>query len=87
MEINTQGEILNDDGEVVGNVADGDLENIDDVKGLTVNDKGEVVDKDGNVLGTVELAEGAADKLKESASGALDTRILDGLKVNKKGKV
>ncbi|KAG9188774.1 hypothetical protein G6011_07479 [Alternaria panax] len=87
MEINTQGEILNDDGEVVGNVADGDLENIEDVKGLTVNDKGEVVDKDGNVLGTVELAEGAADKLKESASGALDTRILDGLKVNKKGKV
>jgi uncharacterized protein YjbJ (UPF0337 family) len=87
MEINTQGEILNDDGEVVGNVADGDLENIDDVKGLTVNDKGEVVDKDGNVLGTVELAEGAADKLKQSASGALDTRILDGLKVNKKGKV
>ncbi|KAE8822837.1 hypothetical protein PTNB85_08980 [Pyrenophora teres f. teres] len=87
MEINTQGEILNDDGDVVGNVADGDLENIEDVKGLTVNDKGEVVDKDGNVLGQVELAEGAADKLKESAAGALDTRILDGLKVNKKGKI
>ncbi|PZD35523.1 DUF3659 domain containing protein [Pyrenophora tritici-repentis] len=28
-----------------------------------------------------------ADKLKESAAGALDTRILDGLKVNKKGKI
>jgi len=87
MEINSQGEILNDDGEVVGNIADGDLENIEDVKGLTVNDKGEVVDSEGKVLGKVELAEGAADKLKESASGALDTRILDGLKVNKKGKV
>ncbi|KAF1946360.1 hypothetical protein EJ02DRAFT_462692 [Clathrospora elynae] len=87
MEINTQGEILNDDGDVVGNVADGDLENIEDVKGLTVNDKGEVVDSEGNVLGQVELAEGAADKLKESAAGALDVRILDGMKVNKKGKV
>jgi hypothetical protein len=87
MEINSSGEILNDDGDVVGNVAEGDLENIDNVKGLTVNDKGEVVDQDGNVLGTVELAEGAADKLKESAAGVLDTRILDGLKVNKKGKI
>ncbi|EOA86436.1 uncharacterized protein SETTUDRAFT_131269 [Exserohilum turcica Et28A] len=87
MEINSAGEILNDEGDVVGNVADGDLENIENVKGLTVNDKGDVVDKDGNVLGTVELAEGAADKLRESAAGALDTRILDGLKVNKKGKV
>lgn len=87
MEINSSGEILNDDGDVVGNVAEGDLENIENVKGLTVNDKGEVVDQDGNVLGTVELAEGAADKLKESAAGALDTRILDGLKVNKKGKI
>ncbi|USP76952.1 hypothetical protein yc1106_04226 [Curvularia clavata] len=87
MEINSSGEILNDDGDVVGNVAEGDLENIEGVKGLTVNDKGEVVDQDGNVLGTVELAEGAADKLKESAAGALDPRILNGLKVNKKGKI
>jgi hypothetical protein len=87
MQVNSEGDILNDDGDVVGHVEDGALENVDDIKGLTVNDKGEVVDADGNVLGKVELAEGAADKLKESASGALDTRILDGLKVNKKGKV
>ncbi|KAF2132550.1 hypothetical protein P153DRAFT_393528 [Dothidotthia symphoricarpi CBS 119687] len=86
MEINSEGDILNDDGDVVGHVADaeGDMK---DLKGLTVNDQGEVVDSEGNVLGKVELAEGAADKLKEAASGALDTRILDGLKVNKKGKV
>ncbi|KAL5121355.1 hypothetical protein ACEQ8H_000823 [Pleosporales sp. CAS-2024a] len=87
MQVNSEGDILNDDGDVVGHVADGALENVDNVKGLTVNDKGEVVDAEGNVLGKVELAEGAADKLKESASGALDTRILDGLKVNKKGKI
>ncbi|KAH5319350.1 hypothetical protein HBI12_112840 [Parastagonospora nodorum] len=87
MQVNSEGDILNDDGDVVGHVEEGALENVDDIKGLTVNDKGEVVDSEGNVLGKVELAEGAADKLKESASGALDTRILDGLKVNKKGKV
>jgi hypothetical protein len=87
MQVNSEGDILNDDGDVVGHVEDGALENVDDIKGLTVNDKGEVVDSEGNVLGKVELAEGAADKLKESAAGALDTRILDGLKVNKKGKV
>ncbi|KAF2186873.1 hypothetical protein K469DRAFT_571391 [Zopfia rhizophila CBS 207.26] len=84
MQVNSEGEILNDEGEVVGQLAEGDL---NDVKGLTVNDKGEVVDADGNVLGKVELAEGAADKLKEAAAGALDVRILEGLKVNKKGKV
>ncbi|OAL07703.1 hypothetical protein IQ06DRAFT_300280 [Phaeosphaeriaceae sp. SRC1lsM3a] len=87
MQVNSEGDILNDDGEVVGHVEDGALENVDDIKGLTVNDKGEVVDAEGNVLGKVELAEGAADKLKDSAAGALDVRILDGLKVNKKGKV
>ncbi|CAI6282696.1 unnamed protein product [Periconia digitata] len=84
MEVNSKGEILDDEGEVVGQLAEG---NIDDVKGLTVNDQGEVVDAEGNVLGKVELAEGAADRLKESAAGALDVRILEGLKVNKKGKV
>lgn len=84
MEVNSSGDIVNDEGDVVGHLAEG---NIDEVKGLTVNDKGEVVDSDGNVLGKVELAEGAADKLKEAAAGALDVRILEGLKVNKKGKV
>ncbi|KAF2468290.1 uncharacterized protein BDR25DRAFT_305256 [Lindgomyces ingoldianus] len=84
MQVNSEGEIVNDEGDVIGQLAEG---NIDDVKGLTVNDQGEVVDADGNVLGKVELAEGAADKLKEAAAGALDVRILEGLKVNKKGKV
>jgi hypothetical protein len=84
MQVNSEGDIVGDDGEVLGHLAEGD---INDVKGLTVNDQGEVVDKDGNVLGKVELADGAADKLKDAAKGALDPRILDGLKVNKKGKV
>ncbi|KAJ4350770.1 hypothetical protein N0V95_004447 [Ascochyta clinopodiicola] len=87
LEVNSEGEVLNDDGEVVGQVGDDFEGDVKELKGLTVNEKGEVVDSEGNVLGNVELAEGAADKLKESAKDALDIRILDGLKVNKKGKV
>ncbi|KAF1932452.1 uncharacterized protein M421DRAFT_2076 [Didymella exigua CBS 183.55] len=87
LEVNSEGEVLNDEGEVVGQVGDGFDGDVKDLKGLTVNEKGEVVDSEGNVLGSVELAEGAAEKLKDSAKGALDIRILDGLKVNKKGKV
>ncbi|KAJ4382972.1 hypothetical protein N0V86_002199 [Didymella sp. IMI 355093] len=87
LEVNSEGEVLNDDGEVVGQVGEDFDGDVKDLKGLTVNEKGEVVDSEGNVLGSVELAEGAADKLKDSAKGALDIRILDGLKVNKKGKV
>lgn len=92
MEINDEGQIVDEEGNVLGEVAEGD---IDQVKGLTVNDQGEVVDAEGNVLGRVELAEGAAEKLAEAqeaaegAAGGLepDVRILDGLKVNKKGKI
>ncbi|KAJ4400771.1 hypothetical protein N0V91_008402 [Didymella pomorum] len=87
LEVNSEGEVLNDDGEVVGQVGEDFDGDVKDLKGLTVNEKGEVVDSEGNVLGSVELAEGAAEKLKDSAKGALDIRILDGLKVNKKGKV
>ncbi|KAJ8108672.1 hypothetical protein OPT61_g8012 [Boeremia exigua] len=87
LEVNSEGEVLNDDGEVVGQVGEDFDGDVKDLKGLTVNEKGEVVDSEGNVLGSVELAEGAAEKLKESAKNALDIRILEGLKVNKKGKV
>ncbi|KAH7060666.1 hypothetical protein B0J12DRAFT_736977 [Macrophomina phaseolina] len=85
-EINSEGEIVDEEGNVLGQVADG--VDVNKVKGLTVNEKGEVVDEDGNVLGTVELAEGAAEHLQEQVGArALDIRILEGLKVNKKGKV
>ncbi|GME22375.1 Lea domain protein [Neofusicoccum parvum] len=85
-EINSEGEIVDDEGNVLGQVAEG--VDIEKVKGLTVNENGEVVDEEGNVLGKVELAEGAAEHLKEQLGPlALDIRILEGLKVNKKGKV
>lgn len=84
--INSEGEIVDEDGNVLGQVAEG--VDVSKVKGLNVNEKGEVVDEEGNVLGTVELAEGAAEALQEQIGArALDIRILEGLKVNKKGKV
>ncbi|KAF2099393.1 hypothetical protein NA57DRAFT_38592 [Rhizodiscina lignyota] len=91
MEVDSQGQIVDEAGNVLGEVAEGDMDQIKGVKGLTVNDQGEVVDADGNILGRVELAEGAAEKLAEVEGAATsftpDLRILDGLKVNKKGKI
>ncbi|KAF2675396.1 hypothetical protein BT63DRAFT_36241 [Microthyrium microscopicum] len=80
-EINSDGDVLDQEGNVIGNLAEGD---IDQVKGMTINDQGEVLDEEGNVIGKVELAEGAQEIL---ARGLPDLRILDGLKVNKKGKI
>ncbi|KAF1810547.1 hypothetical protein P152DRAFT_88875 [Eremomyces bilateralis CBS 781.70] len=80
--INEEGEVVDDDGNVLAQLAEGE---VDQVKGLTLNDQGEVIDADGNVLGKVELTDGAAEKLGESVSPHI--RILEGLKVNKKGKV
>lgn len=82
-ELNEDGEIVDDEGNVLARVEDG--VNPEDVAGLKVNESGEVVDSEGNVIGKVELAEGAAEKLKEALP--VDIRALEGYKVNKKGKV
>ncbi|KAL1311618.1 hypothetical protein AAFC00_001729 [Neodothiora populina] len=89
-ELNDAGEIVDDQGNVLGEIEDQDLKDkieAGDLKAedLKINDAGEVVDEEGNVLGKVGLAEGAAEKL--AAAVAVDLRILDGRKVNKKGKV
>jgi hypothetical protein len=80
-EINSQGQVVDDEGNVLGELVEGDAAK---AKGLTINDKGEVVDEEGNVIGKVELAEGAKEIL---AAGLPDLRILEGLKINKKGKI
>lgn len=93
-ELNEAGEIVDEDGNVLGQLEDADelKEKLEagDVKpeDLKINEEGQVVDSEGNVLGTVGLAEGAAEKLKEADSKPqLDLRILNGKKVNKKGKI
>ncbi|KAK5124124.1 hypothetical protein LTR85_001827 [Meristemomyces frigidus] len=96
--VNKKGEILNEDGELIGELRDGE---ISDCAGKKANDKLEVVDKDGKVVGHVnvvpgEAAETATKELLEELGDApqevpapdlpgLD--ILDGLKVNKRGQI
>lgn len=89
-ELNEAGEIVDDDGNVLGQIEDEELkEKIEsgelNPEDLKINEAGEVVDEEGNVLGKMELAEGAAEKL--AAASSVDIRILDGRKVNKKGKI
>ena len=91
-ELNEAGEIVDADGNVLGDASDELKEKLESgelkADDLKINEEGEVVDAEGNVLGTVGLAEGAAEKLKEAAGPAtLDLRILEGKKVNKKGKI
>lgn len=90
-ELNEVGDILDEEGNVLGGVedeslrqkiADGEL----DPNTLQVDEEGNVLDEEGNVLGKTELADGVAEKLAGLHS-ALDFRILDGKKVNKKGKI
>ncbi|KAI5258817.1 hypothetical protein E4T42_00437 [Aureobasidium subglaciale] len=90
-ELNEAGEVVDDQGEILGQI---DSESLKDklesgeikAEDLKINEDGEVVDADDNVLGKVGLAEGAAEKLGGRLP-PLDLRILDGRKVNKKGKV
>jgi hypothetical protein len=91
--VNKKGEIINEDGEVIGKLAEGTK--LADAVGKKVNEKGEVVDKEGNVVGKVELVPEAfgvtqeqLDQAEEAAKDlGPDMSILDGLKVNKKGEV
>lgn len=90
-ELNDAGEVVDDQGEVLGQIDDESLrEKLESgelkAEDLKINEDGEVVDADDNVLGKVGLAEGAAEKLG-GVLPSLDLRILDGRKVNKKGKV
>lgn len=90
-ELNEAGEIVDDQGDVLGQI---DSQSLKDklesgeikAEDLKINEEGEVVDADDNVLGKVGLAEGAAEKLGGKLP-SLDLRILDGRKVNKKGKI
>ncbi|TIA22232.1 hypothetical protein D6C80_01306 [Aureobasidium pullulans] len=90
-ELNDAGEVVDDQGELLGQIDNeslrGKIESGElKAEDLKINEDGEVVDADDNVLGKVGLAEGAAEKLGGRLP-PLDLRILDGRKVNKKGKI
>ncbi|THV82310.1 hypothetical protein D6D29_04741 [Aureobasidium pullulans] len=89
--IDEDGNVVDDQGELLGQIDNeslrGKIESGElKAEDLKINEDGEVVDADDNVLGKVGLAEGAAEKLGGRLP-PLDLRILDGRKVNKKGKI
>ena len=89
-ELNDAGEIVDDGGNLLANIQDEELKRkIEageiDPNTLRINEEGQVVDEEGNVLDTLELADGAAERL--AGGPVLDMRILDGRKVNKKGVI
>ncbi|KAI9835714.1 MAG: hypothetical protein M1819_001891 [Sarea resinae] len=78
LKVNKKGEVLNDEGEPVGKLTEGELS---DVTGKEINEKGEILDDEGNVIGKVEtIAEGAGPELPPLS-------VLEGLTCNKAGKI
>ena len=84
LKVNKKGEVLNEDGEPIARVSEGE---ITELAGKKINDKGEVLDKDGNVIGKVELIPDAFPDVEAEAPKLPGLDILEGLKVNKKGEV
>ncbi|KAI9811341.1 MAG: hypothetical protein M1827_005501 [Pycnora praestabilis] len=99
MKVNKKGEVLNEDGEPIARLSEGELS---DVAGKKLNDKGEILDKDGKVIGKVELLEAAKEEVEgeegEEGEGAEEAAeetepefpplsILEGLRCNKQGKI
>ncbi|KAJ0425970.1 hypothetical protein BJY00DRAFT_308096 [Aspergillus carlsbadensis] len=73
------GKVLDDDGEVIGRVVEGELE---DLIGQTVDDDGEILDENGDFIGRVDV-------LREGEDGAREEEfhVFEGLKANKQGNV
>ena len=86
LKVNKKGEVVNEDGDPIARVSEGELA---DLIGKKINANGEVLDADGNVIGKVELIpeafpEGIAEEAGEAGP---DFSVLEGYKVNKNGDV
>ena len=92
LKVNKNGEVLNEDGDPIARLSEGELA---DVKGKKLNNKGEILDKDGNVIGKVELIKPSEDQAAEDGENVEQVEhtiikkisILEGLKCNKTGFV
>ncbi|MCJ1468877.1 hypothetical protein MMC07_007507 [Pseudocyphellaria aurata] len=73
LRVNKKGEVLNEDGEPIGRLVEGEIK---DTAGKKINDNGEVLDNDGNVIGKVEVipqeVEAAEDAAKDAEGAAED---------------
>jgi len=92
LKVNKKGEVVNEDGDAIARVSEGELA---DLIGKKINANGEVVNAEGNVIGKVELIKEAFDVPEEEEEEEPEAEapklpgldILEGLKVNKKGEV
>lgn len=90
LKVNKKGEVLNEDGEVIAKLSEGEL---DQVRGKKINEHGEILDSEGNIIGKVEVTQDAMDEglvqmlEPEVGKAGFDYSILEGLKVNKNGEV
>lgn len=92
-EIGEDGKIFNDEGHVIGQLTEGDAEQL---AGQKINEAGEILDEDGDVIGRADvippgvedMIDEAKEDVEEAAPGITpDLSILEGKKVNKKGKI
>lgn len=85
LKVNKKGEVVNEDGDVIARLSEGEL---DDVRGKKINEKGEILDSEGNVIGKVELIPQEGEEQEaEADSGLPPLSILEGLKCNKSGAI
>ena len=84
LKVNKKGEVVNEDGDPIAKLVEGDLEAC---KGKKINDQGEVIDAEGNVIGKVELIPEAFPGAVQPEEAGPDFSVLEGYKVNKNGDV
>lgn len=84
LKVNKKGEVVNEDGDPIAKLVDGDIEAC---KGKKINDQGEVIDAEGNVIGKVELIPEAFPNAVQPEQAGPDFSVLEGYKVNKNGDV
>ena len=94
LKVNKKGEVLDEDGEPIAKLSEGELTQC---AGKKINEKGEIVDKEGNVIGKVELLKKDGEEAAEGEEGEEGQEegeagqdrpplsILEGLKCNKTG--
>ena len=84
LKVNKKGEVVNEDGDAIAKLVEGDLEAC---KGKKLNGQGEVLDAEGNVIGKVELIPEAFPNAVQPEEAGPDFSVLEGYKVNKNGDV
>ncbi|TGO19754.1 hypothetical protein BPAE_0331g00050 [Botrytis paeoniae] len=67
--VNEKGEVIDDDGNVIGKVNEADID-ASKLKDSIVNEEGDVLDKEGQIIGSADPIDDAEDALGEVADGA-----------------